>query len=232
MANGKLRYTIHSQEMQNIFIITYQIRILQDTTHPMEHLNFLFKDKKLKKIIEAQPELAPTTEKHIHLSLCSSIVSQQLSTKVAAIIYQRFLALFSTKNPSPEEIMEIPYDTLRDIGLSNSKVNYIRNVCEYFIEKKIKDKDLRKLSNEDIIKELTVIKGIGRWTVEMLLMFSLGREDVFAVDDLGIQQAMIQLYDLDKSDKKKLKADMLLISEKWAPYRTYACLYLWNWKDS
>lgn len=218
--------------MQNIFIITYQIRILQDTTHPMEHLNFLFKDKKLKKIIEAQPELAPTTEKHIHLSLCSSIVSQQLSTKVAAIIYQRFLALFSTKNPSPEEIMEIPYDTLRDIGLSNSKVNYIRNVCEYFIEKKIKDKDLRKLSNEDIIKELTVIKGIGRWTVEMLLMFSLGREDVFAVDDLGIQQAMIQLYDLDKSDKKKLKADMLLISEKWAPYRTYACLYLWNWKDS
>lgn len=88
------------------------------------------------------------------------------------------------------------------------------------------------MSNEEIIELLTQIKGVGKWTVEMLLMFTLGREDVFAVDDLGIQQAMIKLYKLDTSDKKKIKEQMLQLSEKWSPYRTYACLYLWEWKDN
>jgi len=87
------------------------------------------------------------------------------------------------------------------------------------------------MTNEEVIEYLTKIKGVGRWTVEMLLMFTLGREDVFAVDDLGIQQAMIAIYKLDKTDKKKLRADMLKISEKWSPYRSFACLYLWQHKD-
>jgi DNA-3-methyladenine glycosylase II len=88
------------------------------------------------------------------------------------------------------------------------------------------------MSNEEIIEKLTQIKGVGRWTVEMLLMFSLGREDVFAVDDWGIQTTMIKLYNLDATDKKALKEKMLKLSEKWAPYRTYACLHLWGWKDN
>lgn len=79
---------------------------------------------------------------------------------------------------------------------------------------------------------LTQIKGVGKWTVEMLLMFSLGREDVFAVDDLGIQQAMTRLYKLEDLDKKQLKEKMLQLSNKWSPYRTYACLHLWSWKDN
>ena len=87
------------------------------------------------------------------------------------------------------------------------------------------------MSNEEIIELLTQIKGVGKWTVEMLLMFTLGREDVFAVDDLGIQQAMIRLYKLDPTDKKALKEKMLQLSAKWSPYRTYACLHLWQWKD-
>jgi DNA-3-methyladenine glycosylase II len=87
------------------------------------------------------------------------------------------------------------------------------------------------MSNEDIIDLLTKIKGVGKWTVEMILMFTLGREDVFAVDDLGIQQSMVKLYNLDTSDKKALKEKMLKISLKWSPYRTYACRYLWRWKD-
>ena len=91
---------------------------------------------------------------------------------------------------------------------------------------------LRKMSNEEVIGYLIVIKGVGRWTIEMLLMFALGREDVFAVDDLGIQNAMIALYKLDHSDKKKLKESMLKVSGKWSPYRTYACLHLWRWKDN
>jgi DNA-3-methyladenine glycosylase II len=93
-------------------------------------------------------------------------------------------------------------------------------------------KKLSKMNNEEVIAYLTPIKGVGRWTVEMLLMFALGREDVFAVDDLGIQNAMIKLYKLDNSDKKQLKDDMLRLSKKWSPYRTYACVHLWRWKDN
>ena len=84
----------------------------------------------------------------------------------------------------------------------------------------------------EIIELLTQIKGVGQWTVEMLLMFTLGREDVFAVDDLGIQQGMMKVYNLDNTDRKALKQKMLDISLKWKPYRTYACLHLWQWKDT
>ena len=91
---------------------------------------------------------------------------------------------------------------------------------------------LGQMSNEEVIDLLTQIKGVGRWTVEMILMFTLGREDVFAVDDLGIQQAITKLYKLDATDKKLMKGKMLQISSKWSPYRTYACRYLWGWKDN
>ena len=87
------------------------------------------------------------------------------------------------------------------------------------------------MSNDEIIHLLTQIKGVGQWTVEMLLMFSLGREDVFALDDLGIQQAMKKLYKLDPEDKKQFKARLLKISDRWSPFRTYACIHLWKWKD-
>jgi DNA-3-methyladenine glycosylase II len=105
-------------------------------------------------------------------------------------------------------------------------------VCEFFIAEKLTDAKLLKLTSEEVLDKLIQIKGVGRWTVEMLLMFTLGYEDVFAVDDLGIQQAMTKLYNLDPADKKKMKADMLRISAKWSPYRTYACRYLWGWKDT
>ena len=88
------------------------------------------------------------------------------------------------------------------------------------------------MSNEEVIKYLTQIKGVGQWTVEMILMFTLGREDVFALDDLGIQQAICKLYKIDASNKKVMKEKMLSISKKWSPYRTYACRYLWGWKDN
>ena len=88
------------------------------------------------------------------------------------------------------------------------------------------------MKDEELIKYLTQIKGVGQWTVEMILMFTLGREDIFAADDLGIQQAICKLYRVDASDKKAMKQEMLRISSKWSPYRTYACRYLWGWKDN
>ena len=198
----------------------------------MEHLKHLSKDKKLKKIISKQEPYKLERRKNVYLHLCASILSQQLSTKVAKVIHKRFLDLFKTKNPKLQQILDIPVETLRSIGLSNAKAAYVHNVCRFFLEHKITDAQLNKLSNDEIIDLLTQIKGVGRWTVEMILMFTLGREDVFAIDDLGIQQSVIKLYELDTSDKKAVRQKILDISSNWTPYRTYACRYLWGWKDS
>lgn len=197
----------------------------------MPHIIHLSKDKKLKKIIALQEKYFLQKRNQVHLHICASIISQQLSTKVAAVIYARFLALFSKKNPSPKDIVSLPFDELRSIGLSNAKTNYVINVCNFFIEKKLTDAQLHKMEDEKLIEFLSQIKGVGRWTAEMILMFTLGREDVFAVDDLGIQQAICKLYNVDASDKKHMKAEMIRISSKWIPFRTYACRYLWGWKD-
>lgn len=196
----------------------------------MTYLKHLKKDKQLAAIITEQ--LPPLTlHKNIPLRLMASILSQQLSTKVAQVIYRRFLELFGGKEPKPADVLAVPHDVLRGIGLSNAKTLYVKNVAAFCIEHKITDKKLPAMSNEEIIELLTQIKGVGRWTVEMLLMFTLGREDVFAPDDLGIQQGMIRLYGLNTNNKKELRENMMQLAEAWSPYRTYACLYIWKWKD-
>lgn len=197
----------------------------------MQHLAHLSKDKKIKKIIGLQRPYVLQQRKNICLHLCYSIMSQQLSTKVADVFHRRFLELYKGKEPTVKQIASTPFETLRGIGLSNAKANYVLNVSRFFIEEKITDAKLHKMSNEELIQYLSKIKGVGQWTVEMILMFTLGREDVFAVDDLGIQQAICKLYKIDGTDKKAMKERMLQISAKWSPYRTYACRYLWGWKD-
>lgn len=194
------------------------------------YISHLSKDKKLAKVLAQQELFKLSKREQVHLHLCNSIISQQLSTKVADVIRKRFLKLYSGK-PSPQKILDTPYDVLRAIGLSGAKVSYIQNVARFTLEYGMDHKMLGKMNNEELIEHFTRIKGVGRWTAEMLLMFTLGREDVFAVDDLGIQNAMIRVYKLDKMDKKKLKEDMLRISAKWSPYRTFACLHLWHYKD-
>jgi DNA-3-methyladenine glycosylase II len=198
----------------------------------MQHILHLNKDKKFKKILELQQPFSLVKRKNVHLHLCNSIMSQQLSTKVADVFQKRFLNLYDNKTPTAQQIAATALLTLRGIGLSNAKANYVINVCNFFIDEKLTDTRLYKMSNEELIKYLTQIKGVGQWTVEMILMFTLGREDVFAVDDLGIQQAMCKLYNIDAADKKVMKEKMLSISKKWSPYRTYACRYLWGWKDA
>lgn len=198
----------------------------------MKHIVHLSKDKKLKKVIDLQQPHVLVKRDKIYLYLCYSIMSQQLSTKVADVFHRRFLDLYGGNEPSPQQIAATAFDTLRGIGLSNAKANYVLNVCRFFIEKNITDESLHEMNNEAVIKLLTRIKGVGQWTVEMVLMFALGREDVFAVDDLGIQQAICKLYKVDPTDKKAMKEKMLTVSKKWSPYRTYACRYLWGWKDN
>jgi DNA-3-methyladenine glycosylase II len=198
----------------------------------MDYISHLSKDKKLAKLIAESEPHQLKFRKNICLRLCASIMSQQLSTKVAKVIYHRFLDLYHGYEPEPEEIVATPFEQLRGIGLSNAKVQYVLNVAQFAIDHKLNDKKLKKMSNEEIIELLIQIKGVGKWTVEMLLMFTLGREDVFAVDDYGIQMAMKKLYKLDDTNKKEFKEKMLKLSQKWSPYRTYACLHLWEWKDN
>ena len=197
----------------------------------MEYIIHLSKDEKLKKLIDQHGEFKLKKQKNLYLYLCYSIMSQQLSTKVARVIRQRFIDLYGGE-PSPQQIAATNFEKLRAIGLSNAKVNYVQNVARFEMEKGMDHKILSKMNNEEVIEYLTQIKGVGRWTTEMLLMFALCREDIFAIDDLGLQQAVIKLYDL-KHRKKKIMLDKISkISQQWSPYRTYACMYLWRWKDN
>ena len=198
----------------------------------MKYITHLSKDKKLARLIDGSDPMELKFHKNICLRLCASIMSQQLSTKVARVIYNRFIELYDGKEPTPDQIVATPFDKLRAIVFSNAKTQYVLNVAQFAIDHKLTDTKLKKMNDEQIIELLTEIKGVGRWTVEMLLMFTLGREDIFSADDYGVQTAMKKLYKLNDKDRKELKQKLLKISEKWAPYRTYACLYLWKWKDN
>ena len=197
----------------------------------MTYQKHLKKDIKLASLLKGEPYVLKK-RKNTAVRLIASILSQQLNTKVAKIIFLRFLDLYQATEPTMQQVADTPAETLRNIGLSNSKVNYVHNVAHFFLEHKISDKQLYSMEPDAVIELLTQIKGVGTWTVEMLLMFSLGHENVFAVDDLGIQQAMIFLYKIKYTTKKDLKEKMLKKSEIWAPYKTYACLHLWQWKDN
>ena len=197
----------------------------------MEYISHLSRDKKLKLLIDAHGPLKLKKETNICLYLCYSIMSQQLSTKVAKVFHQRFLELYKGKEPSAKQIAATKFETLRDIGLSNAKANYVLNVANFELSNGMDCKKLEVMSNEEVINYLVKIKGVGRWTVEMLMMFALGREDVFSPDDLGIQTAMINLYKINYSGKKELITKMVKRSEKWSPFKTFACLHLWRFKD-
>ncbi|HVZ56978.1 MAG TPA: hypothetical protein VG870_10005 [Chitinophagaceae bacterium] len=198
----------------------------------MHYVSHLCKDRRLRKLVEASPVRPLRRRRNLVTYLCGSIMSQQLSTQVARVIHRRFLDLYGGREPTPRQILDTPPETLRGIGLSYAKVSYVKNVAQFELDHGLDARKLRKMTDDEVIAYLTRIKGVGRWTAEMLLMFALGREDVFALDDLGLQQAMIRLYKLDGRDRKKLREDLLRISARWSPYRTYACLHLWQWKDN
>lgn len=197
----------------------------------VEHIEHLKKDGRLSRILDESAEIRIDPQENVLHWLVASIISQQLSTTVARVIHGRFLNLYQGKEATAEEILDTPFDTLRGIGLSNSKTTYIQNVARFDLEYGINSSLLGKMSDEEVMKYLIQIKGVGKWTVEMLLMFALGREDVFSSGDLGIQKAMIQLYGIEGGNRKMLEQEMCRIAETWSPFRTYACLYLWKSVD-
>lgn len=198
----------------------------------MGYKDKLNEDKKMHLLVLQQGEKLLNYEENIFLYLCFSILSQQLSVKVASIIRQRFLDLYPIPEPTPKMVLETPIEDFRKIGFSMAKANYVQNVARFALEQGMDNEKLNVLTDEEVILYLTQIKGVGRWTTEMLLLFALKRENVFAVDDLGIQTAMNKLYGISIDNKKQMKMDMLKIAEQWEPFRSYACLYLWGYKDS
>lgn len=191
----------------------------------------LSQDPQLSTVIATTKVEWPDAGEDIYFNLIRAITYQQLSGKAAATIHGRFLNLFTDAYPFPEELLGLDLPTLRSAGLSRQKATYIQNVAEFFQRENLIGKDLADMEDESVIQYLTQIKGVGRWTVEMLLMFTLNRPDVLPLDDLGIQQAIQLLYGFEEKGKA-LKKRMLEIAEPWRPYRTYASMYLWRWKDS
>lgn len=187
-------------------------------------------DALLSPIINAYglPTFAP--HGNYYQELVESIISQQLSVKAAATILRRFIDLFG-HFPTPEEILQKDFDELRSVGLSGQKTGYIRDLAQHVIEGKVRFDHLDKLSNEEIIAELTAVKGIGEWTVHMFLMFCMGRLDVLAHGDLGIRTGIMRLYELNAlPDKKAVEA--IAEVNAWHPYATIACWYVWKSIDN
>ena len=163
-----------------------------------EILLHLKRDKILFKAISGlETEIRPQLDIDIYHSLLSSIVSQQLSTKVVKIIWNRFTGLFVDGYPDAESLLSKEHELLRSIGLSNSKANYVKNVAEFYLENDMTFDYLQAMSDDQIVEYLSQIKGVGKWTVQMILMFPMDRPDVFPVDDLGIQNSMKRLYNID-----------------------------------
>lgn len=167
----------------------------------------------------------------VYLRLVRAIVYQQLSGKAASTIYQRFMALFNDGYPHPEDVIQFDLGDLRQVGLSRQKATYIQNVAQHFVERDLLRQDWSKVRDEEVLTELTQIKGVGTWTVQMILMFSLGRKDILPTGDLAIQQSMQHLYQL-QSRGRQLEQEMLKVAEAWRPYRSVAARYLWRWKDT
>ena len=156
-------------------------------------------------------------------ALTRAIVGQQLSAKAAATIFSRFEALFDTF-PSPPQVLAVPDDRLRGVGLSSQKIGYLRDLCRRIVEGELPLDVLDRMDDEAVIENLTQVKGIGRWTAEMFLIFRLQRPDVLPLGDLGIVRAVQRAYKLRKAPTPDR---LTRIGEAWRPYRSVACWYLW-----
>ena len=188
-----------------------------------ESINFLSKDVKLKSLIEKYPKPKFSPNKNYFDALSKSIIYQQLSGKVAKIIYNRFLSLFVNEIPDPAQYQKLENINLKNIGLSKQKISYISNISLFFLSDKNKIQ-FETDSESDITQKLISIKGIGQWTIDMFMMFTLCKTDVLPVGDLGIKKAFMELYHLKEYPSISF---MKKKAENWQPYRTIACCYLW-----
>jgi len=198
-------------------------------TRAQKHLRRV--DPILAKVINRIP--APQTKKrrgNYFKSLVEAIISQQLSNKAADTIIVRFRKLFHQPGfPTPRQVLRMPAEKIRSAGLSYSKVAYIKDLAKAIETKQLNIRQVHKMSDEEVILHLTQVKGIGQWTAEMFLMFSLERPDVFSHGDLGLRNAIQRLYCFKKPPTVKQIEKIVL---KWQPHRTLASRYLWRSLDN
>jgi DNA-3-methyladenine glycosylase II len=190
-------------------------------------LAHLARDPKLGAVIErvGPCRLTLRTEGSHFGAIARAIVYQQLSGKAAATIHGRFLDLFGGREPLPAELIAVPDETLRGVGLSRQKLAYLKDLARHAVTGELDMENLHELSDEEILAQVTAVKGVGVWTAQMFLMFRLGRPDVLPVLDLGIRKAVQRIYGLRKMpEAHKIEA----LAAKWRPHCTVACWYLWR----
>lgn len=179
-------------------------------------------DQEIRKIYNEQGEKKLEKSDEPFKRLLSSIISQQLSTQSAEAIRKRFFDAFEIE---PQKIIEADSDKMSEVGLSGQKIEYMKSAAEQFMEDELTSEKFAEMSDEEVIEELTDIHGVGEWTAKMFLIFVLGREDVFPVEDLGIRKAMKDIYGIDS------RSEMTEKSFEWRPKRSIASLYLWSHLD-
>ena len=189
------------------------------------------RDPVLRDLIRRHGECGLAKSQHTDpfVALIRAILSQQLSTKAAATIAARFYALFDGRIPAPADVAAISDERLRGVGISGQKVAYLRDLSSRVLDNSLPIHALDEMSDEAVIEKLTEVKGIGRWTAEMFLMFRLHRPDVLPVGDLGIVKAVQMAYGLRKIPTA---ARLVRLGEAWRPYRSIACWYLWASLDN
>ena len=187
------------------------------------HIMYLVSsDPLLGKVIKKIGDYSLELDENYYLKLTSSIVGQQLSNKAKATIWNRVEML--CKEISPQNIIAIPDEQLRMAGLSFAKISYIKGLSQEILNGNIDLNNIKNQTNDEVLQTLTSIKGIGKWTAEMFLIFSLGRLDIFSTDDASLRRAIKWLYGFKENPTK---AELYSISEKWYPYGSIASLYLW-----
>lgn len=188
-------------------------------------IQVLRRDPKLRPVIDKVGKFQIKQTRNRYQSLVEAIVTQQLSGSAARSILARFRAQYESRFPRPTDVLNTSDAKLRKVGLSSMKVTYIKELSEKIENKEIRFEKFRSLGDEEIISQLVTVKGIGRWTAEMFLIFSLGRMDVLPVGDLGLQKGVRRLYSLSYIPKPR---EIEEIAEPWRPYRTVATWYLWK----
>lgn len=190
-------------------------------------LTHLKRDKKLAVLIQKYPKPTFTHGRDPFEALCRAIVGQQLSVKAAATIYARFRALY--KELTPKVVARTTLEKFRSVGLSKQKASYVVDLAQKFIDKTVDPQHFHEMTDEAIRAHLVAVKGIGRWTADMFLMFTLHRPDILPTGDLGIQKGMQKLFRLRTLPTPE---KMERLAEEWRPYRTVACRYLWDSLDN
>jgi len=166
--------------------------------------------------------------KNYFFRICKEIVGQQLSSKAGHVILSRFKNVFSKGIVCPEAVLATSHEILRDSGISHAKARYIRNLAQAIADGDLDFKNFQKLPDEQVVEQLIKVKGIGPWTAQMFLMFTMGREDIFSPGDLGLRKAIKKIYKFKKEPGRK---QVEKIVSQWSPYKTYGCLVLWGVMD-